>query len=157
MKIILLVFGKTTHKELLLLEQEYLQKVSKYADTELDILKVPSGHMQLSITEQIRNEARYFESRLKQGDFIVVLDEKGKTMTSVMFASFMEKNQALSHKRMVFIIGGPYGVSDDLKKKAQMLLSLSAMTFTHEMSRVFLLEQLYRAYNIINHSPYHHI
>lgn len=157
MKIILLTFGKTTNRELQQLERDYLQKVAKYADAELDVLKEPSGHMRLSIAEQIRNEARYFDSRIKPGDFIVVLDEKGKSLTSLAFASFIEKNRALSHKRMVFIIGGPYGVSEELKKRASLLLSLSAMTFTHEMTRVFLLEQIYRAFNIINHSPYHHI
>jgi 23S rRNA (pseudouridine1915-N3)-methyltransferase len=157
MKIILLTFGKTVNKELALMERDYLLKTGKYIETELDALKEPSGHMRLSVNEQIRNEARYFDSRIKQGDFLVVLDEKGKIMTSLAFASFIGKNLALSHKRLVFVIGGPYGISEELKNKAAAVVSLSAMTFTHEMSRVILLEQIYRAFNINNHTPYHHI
>ena len=157
MKIIVISFGKTTSKPLAELENEYLKKNSKYSDIELSVIKEPSGHTKSSKAEQIRDEALLFEKKILQGDLLVVLDEKGKQLDSIQFSSMIQKTMNSSYKRLVFIIGGPYGISETIKSKADKVISLSAMTYTHEMARVIILEQIYRAFNIINNTPYHHI
>jgi len=157
MKIILLSFGKTVQKQLHELEQEYLKKICKYNEIEHVAVKEPAGHTRLSATEQKRNEFLLFEKKIIAGDFCIVLDENGKSMNSVDFSAFIQKNMQLSYKRLVFIVGGPYGVSTILQKKSSFILSLSQMTYTHEMARIILLEQIYRSFNIIHNTPYHHI
>ncbi len=102
-------------------------------------------------------EGRVFLSKLNPGDFVVLLDEKGTAYSSVQFASYVNKLQLQGMRRIVFIAGGSHGFSDDMYTRGDALLSLSKMTFTHEMVRLFFLEQLYRAYTINNHLPYHHV
>lgn len=157
MKIILLVFGKTNNKQLLILENEYIEKISRFVEIERVEIKEPTGHTKLNETEQMKREALMFETKFVSGDFLIVLDEKGKNCSSIEFSMFLQNKMNLSYKRLVFIIGGPYGVSDSLRKKANQVLSLSSMTYTHEMARMILLEQIYRGFNIINRSQYHHI
>lgn len=157
MKIILLTFGKTSDRALAQLESGYAEKISKYNDIELIALKEPSGHTRSSFQEQMQAEARLFEQKIQSGDFLILLDERGKNLTSVEFSGWMGQRIGMSYKRLVFMIGGPYGLSPSLKKQAGLLLSLSSMTFTHEMARVILLEQIYRSFNILANTPYHHI
>lgn len=157
MKIILLTFGKTSYKPLAELENDYLKKTGKYINIEMVTIKEPSGHTRLSTLEQMKAESVLFEKKLQPGDLCIVLDEKGKQMNSVEFSAFIQNRMSGSYKRIVFIIGGPYGTDRPLKEKAKSSISLSLMTFTHEMARVILLEQIYRAFNIIKKTPYHHI
>ena len=93
---------------------------------------------------------------LDKGDYVVLLDEHGKEFTSVQFSKHIEKRMASGARRMVLVVGGPYGFSQDVYGRANELLSLSKMTFPHEMIRLIFTEQLYRAMTIINHEPYHH-
>ena len=93
---------------------------------------------------------------LKDGDYVVLLDEGGKEFRSVDFARYLEQKQQSVSRRLVFIVGGPYGFSQDVKNRANEKISLSKMTFSHEMIRLIFTEQLYRAMTIINNEPYHH-
>ena len=97
------------------------------------------------------------DAKLKNGDFIIVLDEAGKELTSVQFAGKIEKLQLQSHKRVVFLVAGAFGADDQLKMRADYMLSLSRMTFSHQMVRLFFLEQLYRAFTIIKNEKYHNV
>lgn len=94
--------------------------------------------------------------KISPADFVVLLDERGRQFSSVEFASYMEKLMGSGRKRMVFVIGGPYGFSEDVYARADARLSLSRMTFNHEMVRMFFVEQIYRAMTILRGEPYHH-
>ena len=102
-------------------------------------------------------EGKAFLNKLSAGDYVVLLDESGDTYSSVEFASYINKLQLQGMRRIIFIAGGSHGFSQDMYARGNALLSLSKMTFTHEMVRLFFLEQLYRAYAINNHLPYHHV
>ena len=93
---------------------------------------------------------------LEKSDYVVLLDEHGTEFTSIEFARYIEKKQSTVQRQLVFIVGGPYGFSDDVKKRANEKISMSKMTFSHEMIRLLFVEQLYRAMTIINNEPYHH-
>ena len=110
----------------------------------------------LSEKEQKNLEGEGILNRLQPGDYVVLLDDKGKQYSSVEFARFMEKKSHSVPKRLVFVVGGPYGFSDDVYSRANEKLSLSKMTFTHQMVRLVFVEQLYRAMTILNGEPYHH-
>ena len=121
--------------------QEYLKRLQKYTSVEVIEIK----------DEGKEKEAEKMLAKSKDA-YIVVLTEEGKQMSSEQFASFLQKQE----RDVVFIIGGPYGLDDSVKKKAGLLLSISAMTLPHELCRVMFLEQLYRAYTILKKEPYHH-
>jgi len=108
-------------------------------------------------TNQIKEkESTVIMKAIDSSDYVVLLDEKGKEYSSKSFATFIDKKQQAGSKHLVFVIGGAYGFSDELYKRANEMLSLSKMTFTHQMVRLFFLEQLYRAFTIIKGIPYHH-
>ena len=110
----------------------------------------------LSVSEQQEKEADLILKQLETSDEVVLLDEKGKQFTSVGFSEFISKKMLASHKRMVFVVGGPYGFSERVYQRANGKVSLSAMTFSHQMIRVIFVEQLYRAMTILKGEPYHH-
>ena len=95
-------------------------------------------------------------NKLNATDLLVLLDEKGKQKTSVEFSEYLQKNMNCGLKQLVFVIGGPYGFSDAVYQKSQGKISLSKMTFSHQMVRLFMVEQLYRAFTILRNEPYHH-
>lgn len=107
--------------------------------------------------EQKVREARAIEKLLSPNDVVVLLDESGRALNSVAFAAYLEKQLLARVKQLVFIIGGPYGFAPSLYARAQWRLSLSAMTFSHQMVRLFFIEQLYRAFTIQKGEPYHHV
>lgn len=107
--------------------------------------------------EQKVREARAIEKLLSPNDVVVLLDESGRALNSIAFAAYLEKQLLARVKQLVFIIGGPYGFAPSLYARAQWRLSLSAMTFSHQMVRLFFIEQLYRAFTIQKGEPYHHV
>ncbi len=130
----------------------YLQKAKPYVRIQAIELKAASSK---GINSK-EDEGRLIIKNLKDTDFICLLDEKGKLFDSIRFASHLQKIFNSGVKRIVFIIGGAYGFSDELKAKAHSILSLSPMTFSHQLVRVLFAEQLYRALNIMHGGKYHH-
>ena len=110
----------------------------------------------LSEAQQKEKEGELILKSTQPGDYLVLLDEKGKQFTSMQFASYLEKKTHTVPKRLVFVIGGPYGFSEAVYKAAAEKISLSMMTFSHQMVRLIFVEQIYRAMTILNNEPYHH-
>lgn len=134
--------------------QNYLKKLNHFSSVAIRQFNDVKSVKDTIILKQ--KEAQQFIAQIQANDFIVLLDENGKQYTSRTFASFIENKQDNgSIKRLIFIIGGAFGFDDTLKQKANAILSLSVMTFSHQLARVIFLEQLYRAYSILNNFPYH--
>ena len=157
MKIILLTVGKTTNPHLIKLQEEYQSRLKFYIPYESSVIPELKNTKNLSITEQLEKEADLILKQLETSDEVILLDEKGKQFTSVGFSEFISKKMLASHKRMVFVVGGPYGFSERVYNRANGMVSLSAMTFSHQMIRLIFVEQLYRAMTILKGEPYHHI
>lgn len=156
MKITLMTVGRTTTASLRAGIEEYAGRVNRFIPFE--IIELPDVKTSKKLTPQLQKlaEGEAILSRLQSSDHVVLLDEKGKEPTSREFAeNLSRKEHSVSH-RLVFIVGGPYGFSPDVYARANEKLSLSKMTFPHEMVRLFFVEQLYRAYSIIHNLPYHH-
>lgn len=156
MKINLLVVGKTIDKQLIKLTEEYQNRLKHYVTFSLLVIPELKNTKHLSETEQKEKEADLILKQIDAGDEVVLLDERGEQHTSMGFASFLEQKLLSSTKRMIFVVGGPYGFSERIYKRATGKISLSKMTFSHQMVRVIFLEQLYRAMTIIKGEPYHH-
>ena len=156
MKIRLLLSGKTEENYLKTGLREYEIRVKRYVPFEIFEIPVLKNAANLSQAEQNRRESELISNQLLPGDVIVLLDEHGKEMRSPEFASFMNKQFLSGSKNLVFIVGGPYGFDPSMKKKASFILSLSRMTFSHQMVRLFFTEQLYRALTILHGESYHH-
>jgi len=156
MKILLLVVGKTDQAFLDEGMRIYFNRIERYIPFEFKVIPDLKNRKRLSEAEQKEAEAKMIESQLQAGDVLVLLDENGKNYHSRGFAAFLEQQMLQSVKRLVFVIGGPYGFTPSLKQKAQYLISLSPMTFSHQLIRLVFAEQLYRAFSIIKGEPYHH-
>lgn len=156
MKISVLMVGKTTHEGLQKLIQDYHQRLTHYIGFETRIIPELKNIKNLPVNEQKEKEADLILKQLEPADEVILLDEKGKTLTSVGFAGFLETKMLASTKKLVFVIGGPFGFSERVYQRADQLLSLSAMTFSHQMIRLLFAEQLYSAMTIIKGENYHH-
>ncbi len=156
MKIVLAVVGKTTNGYLRQGIDEYTSRLSHYIPFSIEYIDDVKNTRNLSEQQQKTAEGKSILAMLDKGDYVVLLDEHGKEFTSVQFSKHIEKRMASGARRMVLVVGGPYGFSQDVYDRANELLSLSKMTFPHEMIRLIFTEQLYRAMTIINHEPYHH-
>jgi len=156
MKITLLTVGKTTDIHLIKLQEEYQNRLKFYLPYESLVLPELKNTKNLSIAEQQEKEADLILKQLETSDEVILLDEKGKQYTSVGFSKFIAKKMLASHKRMVFVVGGPYGFSERIYNRANGMVSLSSMTFSHQMIRIIFVEQLYRAMTILKGEPYHH-
>jgi len=156
MKILLLVIGKTNEKYLIEVIAEYQKRVSFYLPFQLEVIPELKNTKSLSFNLQKEKSSELILKFVQESDEVILLDDKGKSYTSMEFASYMEKKMATGNKRLVFVIGGPYGFSDELYLRANSKLSLSKMTFSHQMIRLIFLEQLYRAMTILKGEPYHH-
>ena len=154
MNIKLIVIGETNNKDLKQLVNQYIIKLKHYIKFELVVLKDERKKLQQNV--QIKKEGEMILSILKKNDFIILLDENGEQLSSVGFSKFIQKKLNSGMKTLTFIVGGPYGFSDEVKAMSKQQLSLSKMTFSHEMVRLFFTEQLYRAFSILNNEPYHH-
>lgn len=156
MKFALIVLGKTKEAYLQAGEQEYLKRLQKFGALELLVLPEIKrlGHM---LPQQVaEKEGIQIISKLQPTDFLVLLDERGKQYPSIGLANWLSQVVMETEKRIVFVIGGPYGFSPAVYARAQHQLSLSELTFSHQMVRLIFLEQLYRAFTIIHNLPYHH-
>jgi len=156
MHIKLLAVGKTDNKQLQQLIDDYQKRLSFYIKFELEILPDIKNAKSFSESQQKEKEGELILSKVGQNDALVLLDEKGKSYSSVEFSEFLQKKMNAGLKTLVFVIGGPYGFSETVYQKAQGKLSLSAMTFSHQMVRLFFIEQLYRGFTILKGEPYHH-
>lgn len=154
MNIKLVVIGETNNKNLKVLTDQYIDKLKHYIKFDLIIIKDQKKKLPESI--QIKKEGEKILSILKKNEFIILLDENGEHKSSVTFSKFIQKKLNSGIKTITFIIGGPYGFSSEIKSISNYELSLSKMTFSHEMIRMFFTEQLYRAFSILKNEPYHH-
>lgn len=156
MNIKLLAIGKTDNKNLQVLIEEYTRRLGFYVKFELELIPDIKNVKNLSESEQKIKEGQLILNKLSPTDYLILLDENGKEFSSVGFSEFLQKKMNAGLKTIVFVIGGPYGFSDEVYQKAQGKISLSQMTFSHQMIRLFVIEQIYRAFTILNNEPYHH-
>lgn len=156
MKITLLLTGKTEDGWIKAGFGQYLKRLEHYCTLEVIELPALKQAGKISATEQNKAEGELQLAKLSSSDRLILMDEKGKEFSSTGMAAWIEKQQSAGHKRMVFLIGGPFGFSDKVYARANEKISLSQMTFSHQMVRVILAEQLYRAYSIIKGEKYHH-
>ncbi|GGF75182.1 23S rRNA (pseudouridine(1915)-N(3))-methyltransferase RlmH [Wenyingzhuangia marina] len=156
MKIVLLAIGKTDDKNLIQLIDNYQNRLKHYIKFELDIIPDIKNVKNLSEAQQKEKEGELILKKLQPTDHLILLDEKGKEFRSVNFADFLQKKMNSGIKQLVLVIGGPYGFSEEVYAKAQGKISLSKMTFSHQMIRLFMVEQLYRGFTILKNEPYHH-
>ncbi|MBE99565.1 23S rRNA (pseudouridine(1915)-N(3))-methyltransferase RlmH [Flavobacterium coralii] len=156
MNIKLLAIGKTDNKALQTLMDDYLKRLSFYIKFDLEVIPDIKNVKNLSEAQQKEKEGELILSKLTPTDQLVLLDENGKSFSSEGFADELQKKMNSGIKTLVFVIGGPYGFSDAVYSKAQGKISLSAMTFSHQMVRLFFIEQVYRAFTILRNEPYHH-
>jgi 23S rRNA (pseudouridine1915-N3)-methyltransferase len=156
MKIALLQTGKTTDKHIFELAELYISRIKKYSVFDVITLPELRNTKNMPVHEQTSREGKRLIHSLNTGDYVVILDERGKEVRTTEFSSWLGKTIMLPHKRLVFIIGGPWGFSEDVYQRGDFRLSLSKMTFPHQLVRLLFLEQMYRAFTIIRGEPYHH-
>ncbi|MGB5378221.1 23S rRNA (pseudouridine(1915)-N(3))-methyltransferase RlmH [Muriicola sp.] len=156
MKIKLLVVGKTGHKGLQAMILEYQKRLQHYIKFDLEVIPALKSAKNLSIPEQLEKEGEAILARISTTDVMVLLDEQGKQYPSIDFANYLQKFMNAGIRQLVFVVGGPYGFSNPVYMKSQDKISLSAMTFSHQMVRLFFVEQLYRGFTILRNEPYHH-
>ncbi len=157
MKILFLVIGKTDETYLDTGINKYIKRLEHYVPFEMKVIPDIKNRKTLSEEQQKKAEGDLILSQLTSGDDLILLDENGKTFSSVIFSQWVEKQMNIGSKRIIFVVGGPYGFSKDVYAKAKFKISLSEMTFSHQMIRLIFVEQLYRAFTIIKGEPYHHI
>jgi 23S rRNA (pseudouridine1915-N3)-methyltransferase len=148
--------GKTDTDYLKAGIEEYYKRLSRYIDYEMKVLPDIRNSKNMSETLQKENEGKLILGTLAPSDYVSLLDENGKIFSSVEFSDYLVRKMLGNIKRLVFVIGGPYGFSEEIYNRANDKISLSKMTFSHQMVRMIFTEQLYRAMTIIKGEPYHH-
>ena len=156
MKATLILVGKTVDKRFAELISEYTNRLKHYISFEINTIPELKNTKSLTSEQQNNSEAELIIKNLQPSDYVVLLDEHGKEMRSVEMADWMKRKMNTINKRIVFIIGGPYGFSQKIYDIAHEKLSMSKMTFSHQMIRLIFVEQLYRSMTILNGEPYHH-
>jgi 23S rRNA (pseudouridine1915-N3)-methyltransferase len=156
MKFVLINIGKTIDIHLSSLQEQYQNRLKHYLSFEVVNIPELKNTKNLSASEQAAKESELILKKLEVGDNVILLDERGTEFSSPEFADFLSKKMHLSNKRIVFVTGGAYGFSEDLYRRANDMVSLSRMTFSHQMVRLIFVEQLYRAMTILKGEPYHH-
>ena len=156
MKIVLITIGKTNEKYLIEGISDYQKRLKHYTNFErIEIANIKNAK-NFSESELMKKEGELILKQIQNSDHLVLLDDKGKDFTSQKFAQKLQQWMLSGKKRLVFVVGGAYGFSDEIHKSGNEKLSLSKMTFSHQMVRLFFVEQLYRGYTILNNEPYHH-
>lgn len=155
MKISLLVVGKTTDARLQALIEEYQKRLVHYVPFELKVIPELRNAKNLSMDEQKQREGEQILAMADAGSRLILLDEHGKEYRSVDFAVQLNKWMSAG-RNLIFVVGGPYGFSEDVYSRAESKISLSQMTFSHQMIRLLFVEQIYRACTILRGEPYHH-
>ena len=156
MKATLLVVGKTVEQHYITAINDYLQRTRRYLSFDVEVIPELKNTKSLTTDQQKEKEGELICKSLQAGDYVVLLDEHGKEMRSIEFADWMKHKMNTVNKRLVFIIGGPYGFAPRVYEQANEKISMSKMTFSHQMIRVIFVEQIYRAMTILNNGPYHH-
>jgi 23S rRNA (pseudouridine1915-N3)-methyltransferase len=155
MKILLMAVGKTDSEYIAAGFREYEQRLKKYISFEFKVIPDIRHRGRLPVQEQKEREGAAILKMLPAGD-LILLDEKGTTYTSAGFSEFLNQKMISGQKQLIFIIGGPYGFSEEVLRRAKGMVSLSAMTYSHQLVRLVFVEQLYRAFTILKGEPYHH-
>jgi 23S rRNA (pseudouridine1915-N3)-methyltransferase len=156
MTIKLICIGKTDNKTLELLMGDYVKRLSFYTRFELEVIPDLKKAKNLSEAEQKQKEGELILNKISSTDVVILLDENGQQYSSENFADYLQKHMNSGIKNLVFVIGGPYGFAETVYQKCAGKVSLSKMTFSHQMIRLFFIEQLYRAHTILKNEPYHH-
>lgn len=156
MKITLLVIGKTDAAYLAEGISEYVKRLNHYVSFELEIIADIKRKPNMTAAQQKVLEGELLLAKLQSGRELHLFDENGSQYSSREFARFLERKMASGLKELVFVVGGPYGFSDDVYKNAASKISLSKLTFSHQMVRLLCVEQIYRAFTILKGEPYHH-
>ena len=156
MKILLIVVGKTDMKWLIEGIGQYVERISHFSQFDIEVIPDIRNTRSMDAQMQKVREGEQILKLLQPSDDVLLLDDKGIEMTSPEMARWLQKRMAQSTKRLVFIIGGPYGFSSDVYDRVPGRISLSRMTFSHQMVRLIFVEQLYRSFAILNNLPYHH-
>ncbi len=157
MKIALLQVGKTTDRNISDVADLYAGRIKKYAGFEIISLPDVKNTKNMSVPEQKIKEGNKIMQSINSDDYVVLLDERGNEFKTVDFAGWLGKVFMIQKKRLVFVIGGPWGFSDEVYGRADLKIALSKMTFPHQLVRLLFLEQLYRAFTVIKGEPYHHV
>lgn len=155
MKTELILVSKTTDKQLAVGINDYTERISHYIPFEITVIPDLKNTKSLTEEQQKNKEGELILQKLQPSDTVVLLDEHGKEYRSIEFADWLQRKQNTA-RRLVFVVGGPYGFSDAVYARANEKLSLSKMTFSHQMVRLLFVEQIYRACTIIKGEPYHH-
>ena len=156
MRVTLLCIGKTDDAHLATVIEKFQLRLKHYVNFNLVVIPDVKNSKYLSIDQQKAKEATLLVKQLAPGDHVMLLDERGKEFRSVEFAGYFNKLMVGSVQHVVFVVGGPYGFDDVVYQRANGKISLSKMTFSHQMVRLFFVEQLYRAFSILKGEPYHH-
>ena len=157
MKIELIIVGKTDSSWIQDGFNVYKKRLSHYISFNTVLIPNLKNRKNLSIQQQKDLEGKLILKYIQPTDFVVLLDEKGKSLSSIDFSNFLQQKMNMGTKKLVFVIGGAYGFSKEIYDVSNQLFSLSKMTFSHQMIRPFFVEQLYRAFTILNNEPYHHV
>ncbi|MDD5862390.1 MAG: 23S rRNA (pseudouridine(1915)-N(3))-methyltransferase RlmH [Prevotella sp.] len=155
MKTLLILVGKTVNKHFVAGINDYVERIGHYMPFSITVLPEPKNTKSLTEAQQKEAEGQNILKQIQPSDTVVLLDEHGTEYRSVEYARWLQK-KANTSRRLVFVIGGPYGFSEEVYKRANDKISLSRMTFSHQMVRLIFVEQLYRACTIIKGEPYHH-
>lgn len=156
MTITLLTIGKTDNKQLIALIEDYTKRLGFYIKFNFNIIPDIKNAKNLTEEQQKDREGKLILNQVTPSDVLVLLDEKGKQFTSVAFSEYLQKHMNSGIKQLIFVIGGPYGFSQEVYQRANEKIALSKMTFSHQMIRLFFVEQLYRGFTILRNEPYHH-
>lgn len=156
MKVTLVLVGKTTDQAVIMGLEKYFKRLKRYIPFSLVTIPALKNTKNLSESEIKTKEGALILSKIPEAGFVVLLDEKGKEMSSIQFADFIESKMIQSIKNLVFVVGGAYGFSEDVYRNASTKIAMSQMTFSHQIIRLIFMEQIYRAFTIINKEPYHH-
>ncbi|MCE7057742.1 23S rRNA (pseudouridine(1915)-N(3))-methyltransferase RlmH [Algoriphagus sp. AGSA1] len=156
MTIKLIAIGKTDSKAIIELIEEYSKRLNFYVKFEFEVIPDLKNTKSLSAILQKEKEGEMILKKLVPSDELILLDERGKSYSSMDFSVFLQKKMNSGLKQLIFLIGGPYGFSDEVYARANGKLSISKMTFSHQMIRPFFIEQLYRGFTILRNEPYHH-
>ena len=150
------MIGKTDNSIMKTIVDDYSKRLSMYINFSFEVINDIKNAKNLTEIQQKEKESELILAKLKPSDHLVLLDENGENFSSIGFSDFMQKKMNSGIKTLVLVIGGPYGFSESVYKKANGKIALSKMTFSHQMIRMIIVEQLYRAFTILNNEPYHH-
>ncbi len=156
MKTTLLVVGKTNSQPLIKMTDDYVERIGHFTPFSIEVIPELRNARSLSFEQQKEREAQDILQRLKPSDYVILLDEHGEEFTSIQFSRYIQKTNNRGAARVVYVIGGPYGFAPAIYERANHKISLSKMTFSHQMIRLLFVEQFYRAHTILNNMPYHH-